>query len=384
MGEVSESSALANSMRVDWLSVSFRPKNQREMDDILEYVFTLARFVADGCAFEPGGGRRFFAESLAAPDAGILVRWTPYGGKINEGCVSIDLQGDFWELTDADERKAVILDLAELPDFNKCTRLDAQRTIKNPQANSELIFDLVRNRQVWIAGYNKYQPGSHLDSSGCAVGGASTMWGTAQSQVRGTTYNKAIEQKRPDLDVVRHEVRCRKEAAHGYFCDLVQSLRKEPRTDPTYAEQLICRSVLSKHMTYLDTSRLAHIRDKSEWPKNWKQHSKPASFMEEIVDGEVQDVKRAYRVQKRLEERKAAADRQYGPTQAEWVLLQMWRKGKDRALVLDEMFDQWVVRLRDEHREDLRKALGDVVPDNFDELFDDFVQTAAHNVEGHK
>lgn len=210
------------------------------------------------------------------------------------------------------------------------------------------------------------------------------MWGTAQSQIRGTTYNKAIEQKRPDLDVVRHEVRCRKEAAHGYFCELVQSLRKEPRTDPTYAEQLICRSVLSKHMTYLDTSRLAHIRDKSDWPKNWKQHSKPASFMEEIVDGEVQDVKRAYRIQKRLEDRKAAADRQYGPTQAQWVLFQMWRKGKDRALVLDEMFDQWVVRLRDEHREDLRKAFGDVVPDNFDELFDDFVQTAAHNVEGHE
>ena len=116
------------------------------------------------------------------------------------------------------------------------------------------------------------------------------MWGTAQSQIRGTTYNKALEQKRPDLDVVRHEVRCRKEAAHGYFCDLVQSLRKEPSTDPTYAEQLICRSVLSKHMTYLDTSRLAHIRDKADWPKNWKQHSKPAEFMAEVIDGDVVDV----------------------------------------------------------------------------------------------
>ena len=295
--------------------------------------------------------------------------------------MSIDLQGDFWELTDVDDRRAVLLDIADLPGFSKVTRMDVQRTIRNPQANSEQIFDLVRNRMIWIAGYNKYQPGSHLDSSGCAVGGASTMWGTAQSQIRGTTYNKAIEQDRPDLDVVRHEVRCRKEAAHGYFCDLVQALRKEPDTDPSIAERLICRSVLSKHMTYLDTSRLASIRDKSEWPKNWKQHSKPASFMAEVIDGDVVDVKRAYRVQKRLEDRKAAADRQYGPTQALWVMYQMVMTGKLREDILEEMFDQWVVRLRDEHREDLRQALGEDCPEEFDQLFTDYIRVAANHVE---
>ena len=296
--------------------------------------------------------------------------------------MSVDLQGDFWELTDREERKAVFLDLADLPGSHKCTRIDLQRTIKNPQANSERIYDLVRNRQVWIAGYNKFQAGSHLDSMGCAVGGASTMWGTPQSEIRCTTYNKAMEQKRSDLDVVRHEIRCRKGAAHGYFCELIQALRKESPDGPTYAEELVARSVLQKHMTYLDTSRFAAIRDKSKWPKNWKARSSPAAFMAEVIDGETQDVKRAYRVQKRLEDRKAAADRQYGPTNAMWVLFELWRTGKDRQLILDEMFDQWVVRMRDEHREDLRLSLGDVCPDNFDELFDDFLNTAAHNVEG--
>ena len=384
MGTDLGDSALANSLRLDWLSAGFRPADAREMDEILSYFFQLAKFVADGCQFEQGGGRRFFAESVAAPDAGILVRWTPYGGKINEGCVSVDLQGDFWELTDSDERKAVILDLADLPGWNKCNRADFQRTIRNPIANSEQIFDLVRQRMVWIPGYNTYQPGSQLDSDGAACGGASTMWGTAQSQVRSTTYNKALEQKRPELNVVRHECRTRKETAHGYFCELVQQLRKEPADGPTYAEQLIARSVLSKHMTYMDTSRYAAIKDKREWPKNWKQNVQPASFMAEVIDGDVQDVKRTYRVQKRLEERKAAADKQYGPTYGMFALFEMWAKGKDRQLVLDELFDQWVVRLRDEHREDLRRALGEVCPSNFDELFDDFLQTAAHNVEGHQ
>ena len=375
---------LAPSCRLDWLSLSYAPKTPGDMEEVLGYFFSVARAFAEGSSFREGGGRRFFAESLVNDDAGVLLRWTPHNGGINAGKVSIDLQGSFFSLTDAQDRKAVYLDSVELPGWSKCTRADTQRTVIDPIRDSEAIYSLVRDREVWISGYNSFSQLASLDSKGDAIDGASTVWGKPTAAVRCLTYNKALEQKRPDLDVVRHEVRCRKEAAHGYFCDLVQSLRKEPRTDPTYAEQLICRSVLSKHMTYLDTSRLAHIRDKSEWPKNWKQHSKPASFMAEIVDGEVQDVKRAYRVQKRLEERKAAADRQYGPTQAQWVLFQMWRKGKDRALVLDEMFDQWVVRLRDEHREDLRKAFGDVVPDNFDELFDDFVATAAHNVEGHQ
>jgi hypothetical protein len=103
--------------------------------------------------------------------------------------------------------------------------------------------------------------------------------------------------------------------------------------------------------------------------------------MAEVLDGETQDVKRAYRVQKRLEERKAAADKQYGPTNAQWVLMQMWQQGLSPQDALSEMFDQWVIRLRDEHREDMRRMLGDVVPENFDEVFDDFLATAAHNAE---
>jgi hypothetical protein len=210
------------------------------------------------------------------------------------------------------------------------------------------------------------------------------MWGTAQSQIRGTTYNKAVEQNRPELDVVRHEVRTRKESAHGYFCDLVQALRKESSDSPSIAESIITRSVVKKHMTYLDTSRFAAIRDKKQWPKNWVANSQPADFMAEVLDGETQDVKRAYRAQKHLAERKAAADRQYGPTNAMHVIFTMNSTNKPLDGVLLEMFDQWVVRFRDEHREDLRRTLGDECPPNFDELLDEYIKTAASRVEHHE
>lgn len=354
------------------------------MDEILEYSLNVCKFVTNVPKLEQGAGRRFFAESVACRDAGILVRWTPFGGKINEGCVAIDLQGDFFELTDLNERRAILLDLAGLPGFNNCTRADFQRTIKNPQANSEQIYDLVRKRMVWLPGHNKYQPGSHLDSAGDPVDGASTMWGSAQSTIRCTTYNKAAEQKQPELNVVRHEVRTRKEAAHGYFCATIQALRKESEDQATTAEQLIARSAIAKHMTYLDTSRLAHLQDKKEWPKNWVRDSEPAAFMPEVIDGHVTDLKRAYKGRQDLEARHSHFLRQYGRTEALRALVAHWRHGQPIEEALMEVFDQCMVRLKDEDFDELKELLGDVIPTNLEQRFKDFREAAAENLEHHQ
>lgn len=384
MGEDIELSVLSNSVRMDWLAVTYRPSNARQMDEILEYVLNVCKFVAQVPKLEQGAGRRFFAESVACRDAGVLVRWTPFGGKINEGCVAIDLQGDFFELTDLNERKAILLDLAGLPGLNNCTRADFQRTIKDPEVNSEELYDLVRKRLIWLPGHNKYQPGSHLDSAGNPVDGASTMWGSAQSTIRCTTYNKAAEQGHPDLNVVRHEVRTRKEAAHGYFCATIQALRKESDDLQTTAEQLIARSAIAKHMTYLDTSRLAHLSDKKDWPKNWVRDSEPAGFMTEVIDGHVTDVKRAYKGRQDLEARHSHFLRQYGRTEALRALVAHWRHGQPIEEALMEVFDQCMVRLKDEDFDELKELLGDVVPTDLAKRFKDFREAAAENLEHHQ
>ena len=384
MGTDIESSVLSNSLRMDWLAVTYRPPNAREMDSILEYVLNICRFVSDGRRMEQGAGRRFFAESVACRDAGILVRWTPFGGKINEGCVAIDLQGDFFELTDLNERKAILLDLAELPGFNNCTRADYQRTIKNPEVNSEELYDLVRKRMIWLPGHNKYQAGSHLDSAGNPVDGASTMWGSAQSTIRCTSYNKAAEQGQPELNVVRHEVRTRKEAAHGYFCATIQALRKEADEVQTTAEQLIARSAIAKHMTYLDTSRLSHLQDKKDWPKNWVRDSEPAGFMTEVINGHVTDVKRAYKGRQDLEARHSHFLRQYGRTEALRLLVARFRHGQSLPEALMELFDQCMVRLKDEDLDELKSLLGDVIPEDLVQKFRDFRAEAAEHLEHHE
>ena len=294
------------------------------------------------------------------------------------------MQGDFFELTDLTERKAILLDLADLPGLNNCTRADYQRTIRDPEANSEEIYDLVRKRKIWLPGHNKYQAGSHLDSAGNPVDGASTVWGSAQSTIRATTYNKAAEQGQPDLNVVRHEVRTRKEAAHGYFCSTIQALRKESDDIPTTAEQLIARSAIAKHMTYLDTSRLSHLRDKKDWPKNWVRDSEPAGFMTEVINGHVTDLKRAYKGRQDLEARHSHFLRQYGRTEALRLLVAMYRHGQPLEEALMELADQCFVRLKDEDLAELKQLLGDVIPTNLEERFQTIREAAGHNLEGHE
>lgn len=353
LGNNPSSVAIAPSCRLDWLSLSYAPATPADLEEVLAYFFTVARTFASGSSFREGGGRRFFAESLANDDAGVLLRWTPHNGGINAGKVSIDLQGSFFALTDAQDRKAIYLDAVDLPGFSKCTRCDTQRTIIDALVDSEGVYSLVRDRLIWISGYNSFSQLAPLDSKGDAIDGASTVWGKPTAAVRCLTYNKALEQKLKDVNAVRHEIRNRKTAAEGYFNELRQLYLQEGETGDTFAERLLVRSVLSKHMNYLDTSRLAHIRDKADWPKNWAKNSKPADFMSEVLDGDVVEVKRQYRVTKRLEESVAAGEKQYGALFALYEVIQAELMGLTYTEALEAHSARCFLHLKDHHLDQL-------------------------------
>ena len=249
-----------------------------------------------------------------------------------------------------EERKALFEDVVELSGWRKCTRLDAQRTIVNPMANSEQIWSLVRQRKLWIAGYNSHSQLSPVDSKGDAVNGASTVWGKPTAAARGTTYNKALEQGIKDQNAVRHEVRCRGVAAEGYFDGLMQTLQTDAQ-----AERHVVQAILKRHMNYLDTSRYSDIKDKAKWPKNWVKQVSAADFMGEVLEGDFTEVKPATRFGKALRQRKAHADFQYGSTYALWVLQQTLDTPQELEEVMDRLLDHWFVRLKDEHLDELQQ-----------------------------
>lgn len=378
------------SCRLDWLSVSlFASHQDLQYEQIGFFVGALEMALGERPVLRPAGGRHFFSQALWH-DAGLQIRWTPPEGSpeegaggVNAGMLSVDLRGTFFRLMDRDHRRALYLDIADLEGFRKATRVDCQRTLLEPQADAEQIFDLVRKRKAWVARYDGYSQLGEVDSKGQAVKGASVVWGSPQSATRCLTYNKAKEDGWDDVRAVRHEVRLRKQPARDTFTQLIELARLEEESgQETSAETVITQSVLSKSMTYFDTSRFARLKDKTEWPTNWASDSKPAPFWAEVVEGNPIELKTQWRNPKALEDSMAAMQRQYGRKYAQWVIWRMFACGQQRIDAMEEHFDQAVIRLHDDDLEEL-KAL---VPKEHHQPLTDFFRecraVAAHNVEG--
>lgn len=370
------------SCRLDWLSVSFFGSSIELQEQQLAYFLGVANACCPKSQWRDAAGRGFFANAIANEDAGIRLKWSEPGtGRVNAGYLSADMTGTFFKLFDAEERAAVYLDLADLEGFRQCTRLDSQRTVLEPLADAEEVHRQVRERMVWVAGYEGYSQLGPVDSKGDALKGASVVWGSPSSSVRAITYNKALEDRWEGIRAARHEVRRRKQPARDGFVQLLDLLRASENDGNQNTETLFAQSVLAKHMTYLDTSRLAKIRDKAEWPANWAADSEQVSWWREVVTGEPVELKTQWRITKRLEESMQAMCDQYGRKAALWCLLEAIQQDITPDEAASGLLDRWGSRLRDEDIETLVSMLPAEREDAVREFAALFRRDAAHNVE---
>lgn len=381
MGTAAVDSPPVDSCRLDWLSLSFYAASKELQDRQLgRWIETFERFVPQP-TFKEGGGRRFFENSVFH-DAGFALRWTPPDGAENAGHLSVDLRGEFFKLTDPAERAAIYLDAAELEGFKHCTRLDAQRTLLDPRADAEQIHRMVRDREVWVPRYGSFRQLAPTDSKGDAVNGASVVWGGPSSPSRGMTYNKAAEDHWDGVRAVRHEVLLRRQPARDSYKVLTQMCLEEEGPSCRYlAEVRFVQSVLSKQMTYLNTSRLAAIRDKASWPENWAADSEPAEFWQEVVEGEPVQISVAWRQEKSLEDSIATHNNQWGRKLLNYVLWRQYGCGQSRMEVLEELFDCWGARANDADLPELMKLAAPERKKALAREFHRIRQAAAHNLE---
>lgn len=381
MGTSAVESRPTDSCRLDWLSVSYYAASDQLQEQQIGYYLELLRVFVESPTLKDGAGRKFFEHSVFH-DAGLALKWSPPDGSRNPGCLTVDLRGEFFKLMSPAQRAAVYLDASELEGFKHCTRLDAQRTLLDPQADAEQIHRMVRERQVWVPRYAGYSQLGRIDSKGDAMKGASLVWGGPESAARGMTYNKALEDHWDGVRAVRHEVRLRRQPARDYFARLLESLRAEDGPDCRhFAEPRFVQSVLSKHMTYLDTSRLAKVLDKKDWPQNWVKDSAPAAFWSEVVEGVPMELQATWQEQKALEDSVAALCRQYGRKAALWVMWRHYGCGEDREDALEALFAQWAVRIRDEDLDDLIKLVPEENRDRLIAEFPEWRATGAYNLE---
>lgn len=382
MGTSAVDSPPTDSCRLDWLSLSYFAANEElQKRQLGWWIEAFERFIPQ-LTFKEGGGRRFFENSVFH-DAGVALRWTSPDGAGNAGHLSVDLRGEFFKLTDPVDRAAIYLDAAELEGFKHCTRLDAQRTLIDPLADAEEIHRLVRERLAWVPRYKAFRQLAPTDSKGDAVNGASVVWGGPSSPCRGMTYNKAAEDGWDGVRAVRHEVLFRRQPARDSFKVLQQMLLAEEGPACRYlAEIRFVQSVLAKQMTYLNTSRLAAIRDKADWPENWAADSEPAEFWREVVEGDPVQVKVTWREERTLEESQRAHDDQWGRKEAMYVLWRIYGCGQPREEVMEELFSAWASRLKDEDLPQLVKLTPAAKRRSLAREFHRIRKAANHNLEG--
>lgn len=352
MGTTDLQQRAESSCRVDWLSLSLFGASESAQREQLAYCFFLANHTSQGGEWQEGGGRRFFANSLFHP-SGLQVRWTgPDEEGMNRGLVSLDIRGDALAALDAEQRKAVYLDFAEMEGFKQCSRIDSQVTVVNPHATAEYILQRVRRRELWIKGFSSYGEPMEKDQWGNPMTGATITWGSAKGATRCRTYNKQAEAKW-DQPAVRHEVQLRKQPARDRFNSLVELLRLEGEEKETTAESHFVQSVLQQHMAYLDTNRLAQRSDQEGWPANWARDSKNPEWWKEVVNVVPTEMKTKWRLTKALEDAVQARDRQYGRITAKWVAKRVWIDGAALADARNEELTRAFVRLKDEDIEEI-------------------------------
>lgn len=367
---------------MDWLSLSYYAATAELQAKQLAFWDEVLRKVVPDPLYKSGGGRQFFENSIYH-DAGLAMRWTSPDGTKNAGHLSVDLRGEFFKLATPQLRAAVVLDASELEGFKHCTRLDGQRTIIEPQADAEQIHRMVVNREVWVPRHSSYRQLAPTDSKGDAVNGASVVWGGPSSATRSMTYNKAAEDKWGDVRAVRHETKLLKQPARDAFVTLVNLLAEEEGPDNPYlAEMRFAQSVLAKHMTYLDTSRLASIPDKRQWPENWVRDSQPAAFWSEVVEGTPIELTTTWRSEKSLEDSQAAMNGQYGRKGAKFVLWRVYGHGQARQDVLEEIFAAWAARLKDEDLDELLLLVPEEARPALAQEFREWRAAGGHNLEG--
>ena len=372
-----------SSCRLDWLAVSYFAATEELQREQLAYWGTAIKHLCPGAPSTEGAGRRFYEKAVVFPEVGVELKWTPPGdSNKNPGFLTVDLRGKFFKYATPEIRSAIYLDIADQEGFRRATRLDSQRTLIEPISDAESIHRQVRDRAVWLRGYESYSQLGPVDSKGDAVKGASVVWGSPQSQIRCITYNKALEDGWSDCRAVRHEVRRRGKYAENGFADLVAILRAQEENPDAQAETRFVQAVLKQHMTYLDTSRLSSLPSKADWPDNWARDSRPASFWDEVVSGDVAELTPTYRVTKALDDSVAAMTHQYGRKVALWVMVQLYRHAEAPTRSMQRLMDQSVVRLRDDDLEELLRMTPESVHASIREDWPKWLSAAAENVEG--
>lgn len=260
------------SCQVDWATVSFRIPTSEWADRLHAFAYDLAEAcVPTGQPFVLKPGLNY-VRSYSHP-SGVRLECSrtedeSQGGGVprNHSLAVVSIPGKVWGSLDAQLRSALFCQLRRDHIFVRCTRLDCQITMLNPELSATDVVREVTAGRLWPKGFTVGNPYGTLNSHGEYTSSPTQYFGAKTSRIRARVYDKAAESGW-EIPAVRHELQMRDEPADQHFRRLAERAAGQTDLGPLLhtAEETTVKQVLMQHLDYRDTSQWAGERK----PQNW-------------------------------------------------------------------------------------------------------------------
>lgn len=319
------------SVRTDYLTVTFRFKTDEQEQDLLAYFHDLAEKVLPSGGFRPTRAGRHYA-LVYQHDSGVTVETSPpSSGRSTHGSMSVTLSGGLWGALDAWERSCLIRDIRQWPGYYHCTRWDPQITVLDPPITVAQVVEEVEAGRLWATGFSQQNPWGQRKADGSFVSSPTQYFGSPASSIRLRIYDHGAVHSWA-IPSLRVEVQIRKRYATDHFNRLAARCIAERETPPLLvtAEELSVKDALVQHADFRDTSRW----EGRQRPTKWRQTAPKSPWWDEILQHRGDPAQLSHKPAVTLERAEAACKIQYGRKLSMGWLVQMVKARSSWKLVM--------------------------------------------------
>ena len=297
------------SVRTDYLTVTFRFQDEDQEQDLLAYFHDLAEKVLPAGGFRPTRAGRHYA-LVYQHDSGVTVETSPPSSvRSTHGSMSVTLSGAVWGALDAWERSCLIRDIRQWPGYYHCTRWDPQITVLDPPITVAQVVEEVEAGRLWATGFSQQNPWGHRKADGSFTSPPTQYFGSPSSSIRLRVYDHGAAHSW-GIPSLRVEVQIRKRYATDHFNRLAARCIAERETPPLLvtAEETSVKDALVQHADFRDTSRW----EGRQRPTKWRQTAPKSPWWDEMLQHRGDPAALSHKPKVTLDRARVACINQYG------------------------------------------------------------------------
>jgi hypothetical protein len=303
-----------SSLRPDWLSVSFKSGTSRHQQTLFEWIQDACDRYCPSGQWDKLAASRYFDNAFQF-NHGVSFSSSASTSSKNPGMSLMTFTGEYFALSSVYEQMRLFTELLTFKGRYHFTRLDVQVTTLEPSQSAEQIVEDVAAGDLWVKGYKGWEAKGIKDINGQPTDGLSAYFGSATSDRRAVSYNKAAEQKNWPVTARRDEIHLRADWANEHSLALATALAgaaTESQAKEIYETK--CSEFIVQHMQYLDLKGTPKPR-----PQNWARGKKAPKWWSETLEQRFEPVELNRRPESEIEVRFGHMKTQWARTFAEYL-----------------------------------------------------------------